>query len=71
MPGDPSSLVPMIRASGAISGVMGAYAILYPRAQVYLLIILIIYVTTISVPAILMQARARLTQRHSVRHRWL
>lgn len=51
---DPASLVPMVGASGAIGGVMGAYAVLYPRARVHLLLILIIYVTTISVPAIFM-----------------
>ena len=33
---------------------MGAYAILFPRARVHLLIILFVYVTTVSVPAILM-----------------
>lgn len=31
---DPSSTVPMVGASGAISGIMGAYLILYPRAVV-------------------------------------
>ncbi len=51
---NPSSTVPMVGASGAIGGVMGAYAVLYPRARVHLLIILFVYVTTISVPAILM-----------------
>jgi membrane associated rhomboid family serine protease len=51
---DPSSLVPMVGASGAIGGVMGAYAIMFPRARVHMLIILVIYITTISVPAILM-----------------
>jgi membrane associated rhomboid family serine protease len=51
---DPDSLVPMVGASGAIGGVMGAYAILYPKARVHLLLILVIYVTTISVPAIFM-----------------
>ena len=50
---DVSSLVPMVGASGAIGGVMGAYAVLYPRARVHMLIILVIYVTTISVPAVL------------------
>ena len=44
----------MVGASGAIGGVMGAYAILFPRARVHLLVILFVYVTTISVPAILM-----------------
>jgi len=32
---DPSSMVPTIGASGAISGVLGAYIVLYPRARVY------------------------------------
>lgn len=51
---DPGSTVPMVGASGAIGGVMGAYAILFPRARVHLLIIVVFYVTTVSVPAILM-----------------
>ena len=51
---DVSSLVPMVGASGAIGGVMGAYALLFPRARVHLLIILVVYITTISVPAIVM-----------------
>ena len=51
---DVSSAVPMVGASGAIGGIMGAYAILFPRARVHLLIILFFYVTTVSVPAILM-----------------
>lgn len=51
---DPASTVPMVGASGAIGGVMGAYAFLFPKARVHLLIILVVYVTTVSVPAILM-----------------
>lgn len=50
----PESSVPMVGASGAIGGVMGAYAILYPRARVNLLIFLGFYVTTVAVPAIWM-----------------
>ena len=50
----PSSLVPMVGASGAIGGVMGAYARLYPRARVHMLVFFGILVTTISVPAIFM-----------------
>ena len=50
---DPSSLIPMVGASGAIGGVMGAYAILYPRARVHMLIVLVFYITTISIPAVL------------------
>jgi membrane associated rhomboid family serine protease len=51
---DPTSVIPMVGASGAIGGVMGAYAILFPKARVDLLIVLIVYVTTVSVPAIFM-----------------
>lgn len=51
---DPSSIIPMVGASGAIGGVMGAYAISFPKARVHLLIFLFFYITTISVPAILM-----------------
>ncbi len=36
----PSSIVPMVGASGAIGGVMGAYALLYPRAHVHMFIFL-------------------------------
>lgn len=35
---DPQSQIPMIGASGAISGVLGAYLLLYPRARVLVLI---------------------------------
>ena len=37
---DPSSQVPMVGASGAIAGVLGAYIVLYPRARVKTLIFL-------------------------------
>jgi len=47
-------VVPMVGASGAISGVMGAYVILYPRVQVHMLVILVVFVTRIVVPAYLM-----------------
>jgi membrane associated rhomboid family serine protease len=48
---DPDSLIPMVGASGAIGGVMGAYIRLYPRAYVLTLLILGFYVTTLAVPA--------------------
>lgn len=47
----PHSLVPMVGASGAISGVLGAYLLLYPRVRVHTLIILPIYITTVALPA--------------------
>lgn len=45
------SLVPMIGASGAISGVLGAYLLLYPHARVLTLFILGFFVRMIEVPA--------------------
>ena len=50
----PGSAVPMVGASGAIGGVMGAYALLYPRAPVHLLIFIFFYVDRIVVPAVFM-----------------
>ncbi len=47
----PGSTMPMVGASGAIAGVLGGYALLYPRAQVRCLWVLFILVTTITLPA--------------------
>jgi len=49
---DARSEIPMIGASGAISGVLGAYLVLYPRAKVLVLVPLLIFVTTMRVPAL-------------------
>jgi membrane associated rhomboid family serine protease len=49
-----SSLTPMIGASGAISGVLGAYLLLYPRARVVTLIFFFFYVRTIPIPAMVL-----------------
>ena len=51
---NPSSPIPMVGASGAISGVMGAYIILYPRVRVHMLVFLGFFITKIAVPAYLM-----------------
>jgi len=51
---DPHSRVPMVGASGAISGVLGAYVLLYPRVRVHLLVPLGFFVTTIVLPAYVM-----------------
>ena len=48
---NPASPVPMVGASGAISGVLGAYLVLYPRVRVHVLIILFIFIQVITVPA--------------------
>ena len=47
----PSSPIPMVGASGAISGVMGAYLVLYPRVRVHTLIFLGFFVTRVTLPA--------------------
>jgi membrane associated rhomboid family serine protease len=48
---DPGSPVPTVGASGAISGVLGAYLVLYPRVHVRLLVFLFVFVTIVRVPA--------------------
>jgi membrane associated rhomboid family serine protease len=45
---DPGSVIPNLGASGAISGVLGAYLVLFPRNKVYA----IFFFTVISIPAI-------------------
>lgn len=51
---NPDSIIPMVGASGAISGVMGAYLILFPRVKVYVLVPIFIFFTSIALPAWLM-----------------
>jgi membrane associated rhomboid family serine protease len=51
---NPTSPLPMVGASGAISGVMGAYVVLYPTVRVHMLIVLGFFITRIVVPAYLM-----------------
>jgi membrane associated rhomboid family serine protease len=48
---NPSSPIPMVGASGAIGGVMGAYAFLYPHAHVHMLLVFGIFVTRATWPA--------------------
>ncbi len=50
---DPHSAYPIIGASGAISGVLGAYLLLFPRAKVLTLILLPFFFTTVRLPAML------------------
>jgi membrane associated rhomboid family serine protease len=50
---DPASPVPMVGASGAISGVLGGYLVLYPRVHVRVLLIVFIFVQIVRVPAYL------------------
>lgn len=48
---EPGSDLPMVGASGAISAIMGAYLVLYPRAKVYTLFIIIIIIRVFPLPA--------------------
>ncbi len=47
----PASPVPTVGASGAISGVMGAYLLLYPRVRVNMLFIFIVFFRVFAIPA--------------------
>ena len=49
----PNSTTPNLGASGAIAAVLGAYALLYPRARVVTLIFIIFFVTVVELPALL------------------
>jgi membrane associated rhomboid family serine protease len=53
---DPGSTAPTIGASGAIAGVLGAYAWLFPRARVLTLIFIIFFVTVVEIPALILLA---------------
>jgi membrane associated rhomboid family serine protease len=48
---DPGSQVPMVGASGAVAGVLGGYLLLYPRARVDVLVIIVILIRVIALPA--------------------
>jgi rhomboid family protein len=48
---DPRSAVPMVGASGAISGVLGGYLVLYPHVRVHTLVTLGFFITTVALPA--------------------
>jgi len=48
---DPASNIPMVGASGAISGVMGGYLVLYPRVRVYTIVPLGFFWTSLALPA--------------------
>lgn len=47
----PASPIPTVGASGAISGVLGAYLVLFPRVRIRVLVPIIIFFTVIRVPA--------------------
>lgn len=48
----PSSLIPMVGASGAVSGILGAYLLLFPHARIHTLVFFGFFVRVIPLPAI-------------------
>ena len=48
---EPTSSIPMVGASGAISGILGAYMIKFPKAKVHVIAVVIFFITTFVVPA--------------------
>ncbi|MBF2065578.1 MAG: rhomboid family intramembrane serine protease [Calothrix sp. C42_A2020_038] len=49
-----NSAIPSLGASGAISGILGAYLIRFPQAQVVTLVFIFLFVTTIRLPALVL-----------------
>jgi membrane associated rhomboid family serine protease len=47
----PLTDIPMVGASGAVSGILGAYLVLHPRANIRVFVVLIIFFTVINLPA--------------------
>jgi membrane associated rhomboid family serine protease len=51
---NPASAIPMVGASGAISGVMGGYLLLFPQVRVFCLLVLGFFVSSVALPAWMM-----------------
>jgi membrane associated rhomboid family serine protease len=51
---DPVAEVPMIGASGAIAGTLGAYLVLHPRANVHVLVWILVFVRLVTLPAMIL-----------------
>jgi len=49
---NPESIVPMVGASGAVAGIMGAYFLLYPRSRIVTLIPLFVFFHVMKIPAV-------------------
>jgi membrane associated rhomboid family serine protease len=52
----PNSVAPTVGASGAIAALLGGYILLYPRARVFTLVIIIFFFTVIDLPAVVLLA---------------
>jgi membrane associated rhomboid family serine protease len=53
---NPSSRVPMIGASGAVAGVMGAYFVMYPHSRILTAVFIVFFMDLVEVPAIVFLA---------------
>jgi membrane associated rhomboid family serine protease len=51
---DPNSTTPTLGASGAIAAVLGGYIVLYPRARILSLVLVIFFFTIVEVPALVL-----------------
>jgi len=49
----PASRIPVVGASGAIAGVLGAYFILYPRGRILTLLPIFVFIQIVEIPAVL------------------
>lgn len=50
---DPASPIPLVGASGAISGVMGAYLVMFPHSRILVLMFLFLFIDIIEIPAVI------------------
>jgi len=50
---NPASAIPMVGASGAISGVLGAYLLKYPKNKISILFFFIIFIKIVKIPAMI------------------
>ncbi len=48
----PYSTVPVVGASGAIAGVMGAYLVTFPRARIHTIVFIFVFFTSLDIPAV-------------------
>ena len=49
---DPASAIPMVGASGAVSGILGGYLVLFPFARVKTILVLVIFIKVVDIPAV-------------------
>jgi membrane associated rhomboid family serine protease len=49
---NPASTIPLVGASGAISGVMGAYLVMFPHSRILVLLFLFLFIDIIEIPAL-------------------